>query len=142
MTTPHALLYRSLATRPMADLELRALGARAAQRNARQGITGLLLHGQLEHVTGLPGAFVQWLEGPEDAVRDLFESIREDARHDEIEVVAEGPVAELSERAERLFPEWSMETEVISELPATLPGFLRYVRERRAEGEGRWALAA
>lgn len=138
----YALLYRSLATSPMADLELRALGIRSAERNAREGITGLLLHGEHRHLPGIPGAFVQWIEGPEEAVRILYARIRQDSRHADIETIAEGRSRDLASGAPRLFPGWDLEVESIVDLPATLPGFLAYVRERREEGTGRWSLAA
>ena len=142
MAHPYALLYRSLATTPFSDLELRALSTRAAQRNARGEITGLLLHGQMEHVPGLPGAFVQWIEGPEAAVRTLYTSIQLDPRHHQLEVLSEGPALRSAARAGRLFPDWAMEFESISDLPATLSGFLRYVRRKRAGAEGLWRRAA
>lgn len=138
----HALLYHSIATAPLSDLELRALGVRSSQRNARHRITGLLLHGQHAHVPGATGAFVQWIEGPRADVRSLFESIADDPRHTDIETLAEGSLRELTGRDDRLFPGWNMETEAISELPATLEGFLQYVRDRREEGAGRWKRAA
>ena len=135
----HALLYRSIATAPLGDLELRALTVRAAQRNARAGITGLLLHGQHAHVPDAPGAFVQWIEGPRDTIQRLFVSISDDPRHDGIEVLGEGPVSALAERSDPLFPAWGMETESIAELPATLAGFLAYVHGRRESGDWRRA---
>ena len=130
MNTTYAILYRSLVSRPLGELELRALGVRASQRNARSGISSLLVHGQHEHTAAL-GAFVQWLEGPEREVRDLFASISEDVRHHGIEVIAEGPADELTERPAPLLSGWDLDVCSISALPATLPGFLRFVRNRR-----------
>jgi hypothetical protein len=115
---------------------------RSSQQNAPREITGLLLHGQHTYVPGAPGAFVQWLEGPEDTIRALHASICRDERHTEIETLAEGPVRDLAGQTGRLFPEWEMDVQSISELPATLSGFLCYVRDRRAEATDRWALAA
>ena len=130
MHTTYAILYRSLASRSLGELELRALGVRAAQRNARRGISSLLVHGQHEY-TATPGAFAQWMEGPEDAVRDLLASISEDARHHGIEVIAEGQTDELAERSGPLVSGWDLDVCSISAMPATLSGFRRFVRNRR-----------
>ncbi|OZC01725.1 BLUF domain-containing protein [Rubricoccus marinus] len=136
----YALLYRSVATHPVGELSLRALTVRAAQRNKELGVTGVLLHGVHEHLPEIPGAFLQWIEGPEEAVRKLFESISDDPRHQNVETIAEGPLAKLAGTNQRLFPDWDMEAGTIGELPATLAGFLTYVR-RQKRGGG-WALAA
>ncbi|HIL58263.1 MAG TPA: BLUF domain-containing protein [Rhodothermales bacterium] len=138
----YTLLYHSVATAPLSDLEVRALVVRSSQRNALRGITGLLLYGRHQHVPTAPGAFVQWIEGPEAAVRDLYSRIQADPRHMDVECLASGPVAETSRQPGRLFPSWHMESETMVDLPATLEGFQRYVREQRSAGEGPWAAAA
>ena len=138
MQTPYAILYRSLASRPMGDLGLRALAVRSAQRNARAGITGLLLHGTHSHLPGVPGAFVQWLEGPREEVEALLTRIEADDRHRDLEVLASSE--RLAGQAGRLFPAWDLGVESMGELPATLEGFLGYVR--RQEQSGAWSLAA
>ena len=135
---PFALLYRSVCVFPFGDLGIRALTVRAAQRNAAAGITGVLLHGEHSRVEGAPGAFVQWIEGPEGAVRDLFARIRADGRHTEINVLASGATADLAGGADRLFPDWTMRAEPMSSLPATLGGFLASARAHR----GAWAQSA
>ena len=126
---PYALLYRSVSTYPIGTLGMQALSVRSAQRNREAGITGLLLHGLHTQVEGVPGAFVQWIEGPEDEVRELFHSIESDDRHSGIEILASGSVQGLTGGG-RLFPDWGMRTEAISDLPASLEGFLAHVRQR------------
>lgn len=133
----YALLYRSIATHAIGDLSMRALSVRSAQRNARAGITGLLLHGIHSHVPEAPGAFLQWLEGPEDEVRELFHRIEADDRHRDVEVLASG--RDLAGRMGTLFPDWDLGVEFMADLPATLQGFLAYVERQR---QGAWAQAA
>jgi hypothetical protein len=66
-----------------------------ARRNNRSlGITGALI------VTG--DAFAQTLEGDEAAVRELYEHIRSDARHDEVTLLQAGTVDD------RVFGRWAM----------------------------------
>jgi len=90
----HTLLYRSVAVHPFphpSDLDI-LRSAWASNRAA--GITGFLVRTR-HH-------FVQFVEGPRDAVYALHERLIVDRRHVEFEVLAEGP-AEA-----RQFPDWSM----------------------------------
>lgn len=70
------LVYMSSATEPFTKDQLRELLKGSHRRNARAGITGLLLYKD--------GNFMQVLEGEETAVRQLFEKIKQDARHHDI----------------------------------------------------------
>ncbi len=89
--------YVSRFATPFRESELEELGARAAKKNEGLGVTGVLL------TSG--GLFYQVLEGPEEAVDELFRAIRTDKRHTDLLVlgVEEGV-------AQRLFPSWSMKT--------------------------------
>ena len=123
----HSLLYRSTSRPGLLASDLNAIVDEATSRNASLGVTGLLLHGQLETVASAPGEFVQWLEGPEDAVESLYASIARDPRHADLEVLGRGPLTSgLEDGDGRLFPRWSMGLVRMSELPATLDGFLRF----------------
>ncbi|MGP6089702.1 BLUF domain-containing protein [Antarctobacter jejuensis] len=66
----------------------------ARTKNPQSGVTGFLLRAQHR--------FAQILEGPEDAVMTLFESIRKDPRHKGIRHIVRRSVSDRS------FPEWSM----------------------------------
>ncbi len=66
----------------------------ARRSNRSLGITGALM------VTG--DAFAQTLEGDETAVRELYEHIRDDARHDEVTLLQAGTVGD------RVFGRWAM----------------------------------
>lgn len=66
----------------------------ARRRNTDRGITGaLLIYNEW---------FAQTLEGDEQVVRDLFARIEADPRHDSIQMLQSGPVAE------RVFARWAM----------------------------------
>lgn len=133
----HALLYRSRARAGLLASDLNDIIETARTRNRQLAVTGLLLHGRMEALPGVAGEFVQWVEGPEESVESLFALIENDPRHTEVEVLARGSSASLCGRARtvpvdtdgRLFPSWSMGLVRLSELPATLSGFLGFVRE-------------
>ncbi len=90
------LMYRShnLIPPERVKKELGTLFGEARSNNKRQQITGaLLLDG--EH-------YVQVLEGDETLVRELYERIAQDSRHDSVAVLDSGSVDE------RVFSRWSM----------------------------------
>jgi hypothetical protein len=57
-------------------------------------ITGLLMHKK--------GYFLQWLEGPQQAVMDLYLKIEKDERHKDPIILHQG------HHEKRVFPDWSM----------------------------------
>ncbi|MCB2410728.1 BLUF domain-containing protein [Hymenobacter lucidus] len=93
-TSIYQLLYRSQATALMAEAQLQQLLAWSQDYNAQHHITGLLLYSE--------GYFVQVLEGPEQAVRELYARIQQDKRHHQIVTIGEGP------EPERRFADWTM----------------------------------
>lgn len=126
----HALLYRSRARPGLLAPDLNDILFTAQTRNPQVGVTGLLLYGELEVVPGAPGEFVQWLEGPEQAVEDLYGIIRDDPRHTEVEMLGRGALVATTTRSAsadgRLFADWDMGLVRLAELPATLDGFVRF----------------
>jgi hypothetical protein len=74
--------------------ELDRILVSARRNNSRVGVTGALLYNA--------DCFAQVLEGPQEHVEDIFETIQSDARHHEIAVIESGVVTA------RLFPQWSM----------------------------------
>lgn len=104
------LIYASSATTPFGEAELTDLLKRARVHNASVGVTGLLLFDQ--------GTFLQVLEGPEDAVRTLYDKIALDRRHDKVLLLFDGPIEE------RVFDEWKMGfVDVAARGLRDLPGF-------------------
>ena len=67
------LIYASTATQPFDEEALRTLVQHARQKNKGLGITGMLVHRN--------GSFLHVLEGEEEAVRRLYDTIRTDDRH-------------------------------------------------------------
>jgi len=89
------LKYVSRMNITLSDEEIDEIARQAAERNASLDVTGVLF------ASG--GLFVQVLEGPEEAVSQLFDAISADSRHRDVLQL------DLEEEVhERLFPEWSM----------------------------------
>jgi len=88
------LIYVSSASKPFSQLELGDLLIKARQNNIRLGITGMLIYRD--------GNFIQLLEGEEDVVKKLYETIRNDTRLNASTVINEREVAE------RQFSDWTM----------------------------------
>ena len=115
------LVYVSTATRPMRDPDLAELLSQARERNQRNSVTGMLLYKD--------GRFIQLLEGHEDDVRKIFDSIRQDERHRDVELLWFRYVQF------RDFPDWTMGFRNADELdPTTLRGYTPYLeRDLRYE---------
>jgi hypothetical protein len=89
--------YVSRFAMPFRESELEELGAKAAEKNKDLEITGVLI------TSG--GLFYQVLEGPQEAVDEIFGYIRADNRHTDLVVL--GIEEDITQR---LFPDWSMKT--------------------------------
>lgn len=75
------LVYVSRATAHADQIELADLARQSSIRNAHEGITGALLF--------CDGYFVQALEGDADAIRRLYETIQNDRRHCDCQVLSQ-----------------------------------------------------
>lgn len=95
-TPTFRLIYRSHNRIPAADrkAELGAIFSVARSTNSRLGVTGALL------TTG--DWFVQALEGDEGVVRELYERISKDVRHERVAEIESGKVDA------RMFARWAM----------------------------------
>jgi hypothetical protein len=121
------LAYTSLAALDLSVEQLFDIGQTARDLNGLDGITGLLLFNGTN--------FLQWVEGPPEAIDELMERIRRDPRHSAVEI------RETQLADDRLFPDWSMKLvrvrtqlmqaheDVLESLPAGLP---EPIRERIA----------
>ncbi len=87
------LLYVSTSARDISQRMLDQILSVSRVNNAAVGITGMLLY--------LDGAFLQVLEGPDDAVARTYDRIRMDPRHRE-------PQTLLDQEGARAFGQWSM----------------------------------
>ena len=110
------LVYASAATIDFDDEQLDSLLSIARTNNATADVTGVLLYRS--------GSFFQTLEGPGDAVSELFEKISRDPRHTNVLVLAS------NQTVERNFGEWRMG--FLRDQPAieTLPGFVDFFAGR------------
>ena len=109
MTQLTQLIYVSKATRALDKEELTRLLGKIRPNNTRLGITGILLHDS--------GSFLQVLEGPLTAIRELYQRIAKDDKHHSIVTILERPIPE------RQFPNWSMGfAEVDPELLESIDG--------------------
>jgi len=78
------VVYRSRAVNAFSDNDLLHLTRAAQARNHAEAITSLMLHDD--------GRFFQWLEGPQDGLSRIMQSISNDGRHTDIEVLNRGSV--------------------------------------------------
>ena len=90
----HHLIYVSRGQQPCGTQQLRDLLAQARQKNARLGVTGLLLH--------TAGHFFQVIEGPQAVLQGLFATIQTDSRHAQVVKIIDEPIAA------RAFQDWTM----------------------------------
>ncbi len=93
-STIGCLTYQSRAATLPSEAELDALVAKARVRNHSVGVTGMLLYER--------GRFLQTLEGPTEGLDQIWNSIRRDDRHADIEVLTKHLVAA------RLFSDWDL----------------------------------
>ncbi len=115
----HTLTYVSTLRDATSAAELDEVLGASRERNAAHEITGVLLVRQ-RHV-------MQILEGPEQAVRDLYRRIEDDTRHFDVTTVW------TSTSAERRYPDWSMGFEDLEETTDdAAPDDLALSADRRA----------
>lgn len=103
MSSLHYLIYVSSAAKPLSEQEIQDLLAAAQTKNERLQITGLLVY--------RTGNFIQYIEGPEDSIQSLYQSICKDLRHRDMKVLDEGTVDA------RLFGDWRMGYRLYSGVP-------------------------
>ena len=88
------LIYNSAATCAFTEEDFSVMLRKARSKNASLDITGMLLY--------IEGCFFQVLEGPENAVNALAETIRQDSRHTRMTTIIREPIVK------RAFSEWTM----------------------------------
>ena len=89
------ITYISRFSKPFSQAELEKLGAAAAEKNSVLNVTGILM------ASG--GLFYQVLEGPQEAVDELYTTIASDSRHTDLLLLQSE-----SNVSGRVFPDWSM----------------------------------
>lgn len=86
--------------------EVNAIVDSAQTWNKRQNITGRLL--VITDASSDLLAFMQWIEGPQLAIRACMKRITADPRHVGVRIVQDAQVPERS------YPSWSMQKEVLT----------------------------
>jgi hypothetical protein len=94
------IIYSSYTSLGFNDEELRALLVKAREKNKKIGVTGMMLF--------FDGKFIQLIEGDEKTVKQLYETIFNDPRHDRNIILKQGTTEN------RFFFEWSMSFKSIS----------------------------
>ncbi|MCB1143444.1 MAG: BLUF domain-containing protein [Leptospiraceae bacterium] len=94
------LIYLSLRTPECTDDEIKKILDSAMRNNGKHNVTGVLLYSQTK--------FLQVLEGEEDEIVKLYESIKTDKRHRNVIMVSLKPIEE------RFFPSWQMGSKMIN----------------------------
>jgi hypothetical protein len=89
-----AIAYVSTASRHLLREDLEAIVSAARGHNAQSGVTGILLY--------CDGNFMQYIEGPDEAVREAFDRIRRDERHYHVNELMNQAIAE------REFGDWTL----------------------------------
>jgi len=89
-----SIIYISNAASRLSAAELDEILVSSRRKNARIGVTGMLVH--------MDGSFIQALEGEADSLDPLMSRISDDRRHRDFVVIARYPIAA------RQFPDWSM----------------------------------
>lgn len=105
------IIYCSQAAYDFAPEELVTLLEKARAKNARLGLSGMLLY--------CSQSFLQVLEGDEDALEETYTSIFADDRHTHLRLLMDAEVAAP------MFPDWTMGFEHVDdeELAEDLAGF-------------------
>lgn len=88
------LIYRSVAIPSFKQSDIHEMLQKARANNEKLGITGCLLY--------YNGEFIQYLEGSQIRVLELYDKIKKDKKHKDIELIA------YNERDSREFDQWEM----------------------------------
>ncbi len=94
------LAYVSRQTYSLNDADLEKLLQQARDNNQKMDITGMLIYYE--------GLFIQYIEGPAENLKILYDRIAKDRRHEKITLLDSG------ENEEREFKDWSMSFEKLS----------------------------
>jgi len=88
------IAYVSRQSHIMSEEDISALLSKCRTNNTQNGITGMLIY--------FDGTFVQFLEGPEENLNQLFAKISKDKRHQDVILLLDG------QTEKREFADWTM----------------------------------
>jgi hypothetical protein len=90
----YELIYCSVAKQALTDEDIADILEKSRDYNSKNDVTGCLLFHNNE--------FIQILEGDKKTLKDLFQKIEQDPRHNYVMLVAENEIEK------RIFSNWSM----------------------------------
>jgi hypothetical protein len=108
-------LYISHATMDLNAEDLAKILRVSVANNPKRGITGVVMYHE--------GMFLQYLEGPDRAVAETLEIIKDDPRHRNMFVLINDQIAE------RHFPDWAMALADPTLMPAADQDLCRRLQE-------------
>ena len=88
------LIYASIESRNISSEDIEQILAASRKNNLVDGVTGMLCHGN--------GRFLQYLEGDETPVKNIYNRISEDDRHKDVVIL------DRANLERRIFGDWSM----------------------------------
>lgn len=94
MTSLYRLVYTSFRKPVCNEEEIQNILAACKRNNPGRGVTGILLHSS--------SRFIQYMEGTQQNVQELYELIKKDTRHTSINRRSFEPIPD------RIFPSWEM----------------------------------
>ena len=117
-----SITYVSSGIQLFTTSELHALLQKSREANLKHGITGMLLYNV--------GSFMQAIEGPDDAVYQLYRNIQQDRSHHMVTTLIDQPIQQ------RAFPEWSMGfKDMTGPGRPSVAGFTNFLRDWRDREE-------
>ena len=90
----YELAYESIAKGGLSAVDIDEILETSRAKNSECGITGCLVYYNRR--------FIQFLEGNQQTVQELYQKIKKDDRHRQVRIIAENAVEK------RTFPEWGM----------------------------------
>lgn len=93
------IVYSSTTPTPLPEAEVKDLLEHSRRNNTDWGVSGLLCYDGVN--------FLQIIEGETDTIMDLFHTIQNDPRHDDIKILHEGDIEN------RAFSDWKMAYEPV-----------------------------
>lgn len=97
----YELIYHSTAALNIDVSAVPQILEKSRINNPKNQITGCLIYHEFE--------FLQIIEGPEEAVKELYARIEKDPRHNNVNALAQGPIKE------RAFADWKMAFHCLAE---------------------------
>jgi len=114
------IVYVSFSCSQLSEKELKDLLTEIRRKNKSHDVTGMLLYND--------GSFIQVVEGEKQILKDLYERIKKDSRHENIVKLVEEPIEK------RTFPDWSMGYEVVDyKQVSKIPGYSNFMSSDNPE---------